>query len=292
MTNNMTTASSKPDTPSIAGSIPRFEVGQTYKRRDDIHMKYGGSWQNGISSSAVCPAIFLFTGESGEQYGYRDGFDSANVFSYTGQGQVGDMEFKSGNRSIRDHARDGRALHLFEDAGRGGLQRYLGEFVMANYSIRRAPDREGKDRDVIVFHLLTVDVSQDSPSFVATSEVPATLAEARKNALAACSGAAGAAGAQAIRTVYERSKAVRDYVLMRANGICEACAKDAPFIGKDGNAYLEAHHTLRLSDGGIDHPRHVAALCPTCHREVHYGQNGSELNNRVIELLALTEPAG
>lgn len=278
-------------TPALAGTIPRFEVGQTYRRRDDIHKNYGGSWQNGISSSKHCPAIFLFTGESGEQYGYSDGFDSASVFSYTGEGQVGHMTFKAGNKAVRDHAKDGRALHLFEGVERGRLQRYLGEFVLASYSIRRAPDREGEDRDVIVFHLLRVDVSQDAPTRVEARE-PLTLTEARKRALAACSGSTGAAGAQAIRTVYERSKAVRDYVLMRANGICEACAKAAPFIGKDGNAYLEAHHTLRLSDGGIDHPRHVAALCPACHREVHYGQNGSELNSRMIEFLALTEPVG
>lgn len=273
--------------------IPRFEIGRLYKRREDIHLKYGGSWQNGISSSAVCPAIFLFTGESGEQYGYRDGFDSANVFSYTGQGQLGDMEFKSGNRSIRDHARDGRALYLFEDAGVKGLKRYLGEFAMANYSVRRAPDRDGQERDVIVFHLIRVEASQDDPALDITASTEGlSIQEARKRALEACSGAKGSAGTQAVRTLYERSKAVRDYVLMRANGVCEACTKEAPFIGKDGRAYLEAHHTLRLSDGGIDHPRNVAALCPTCHREVHYGLKGHELNSRLVALLAQKEMAG
>ncbi|WP_442870450.1 HNH endonuclease [Aneurinibacillus sp. Ricciae_BoGa-3] len=29
----------------------------------------------------------------------------------------------------------------------------------------------------------------------------------------------------------------------------------------------------RLSDGGPDNPEHLAAICPNCHIEAHYGQN-------------------
>jgi 5-methylcytosine-specific restriction protein A len=230
-------------------------------------------------------------GESGEQFGYKDGFDSADVFLYTGEGQVGDMTLTKGNRAICDHSVDGRALHLFKSLGKGKGQRYLGEFVLASYSLRRGPDRGGNDREIIVLHLLRVDSLQDAPLTASLAAKPTSLAEARKNAVAACSGNAGAAGTNAVRTVYERSRAVRDYVLLRANGNCEACAKPAPFLGTDSQPYLEAHHTTRLSDGGIDHPRHVAALCPTCHREVHYGKLGNALNQRVVEWLLDNEPA-
>ena len=54
--------------------------------------------------------------------------------------------------------------------------------------------------------------------------------------------------------------------------------------------YLEPHHTTRLSDGGVDHPRPVIALCPTCHRKVHYGVGGAELNTRLIAQLLIKEP--
>ena len=63
--------------PKRAGEIPNFTVGDEYSRLYDIHMNYGGGRQGGISPSADCPAIFVFTGDSGEQYGYKDGFDSA-----------------------------------------------------------------------------------------------------------------------------------------------------------------------------------------------------------------------
>lgn len=276
-----------PQPPQLAGSIPQFLIGHDYDRRDDIHRNYGGSWQNGVSSSAVCPAIFLFTGDTGEQYGYKDDFDTAGVFSYSGEGQVGDMQFKGGNRSVRDHAQDGRALYLFKSLGKGKSQRYMGEFVLANHSIRRGPDRNGDERDIIVFHLMRVDASQDIPKEAAppADSTPNALAVARINALAACTGPGGAADMVAVQTLYERSKAVRDYVLMRALGVCECCAKAAPFKRTDGSPYLEVHHTTRLPDGGLDHPKHTAAICPNCHREIHIGAYGIAKNKTLQSTL-------
>ena len=284
---------SSPMPSAVAGTIPFFVVGHDYIRQRDIHRKYGGSWQNGISSSALCPAIFVFTGESGEQYGYRDGFDDAGVFSYSGEGQTGNMVFKAGNRSLRDHAKDGRAVYLFEALGKGKPCRYLGEFVVANHAIASGPDRDGADRDIIVFHMMRVDSIQDAPASgyeASVVQVATSLNGARARALAACFGPAGPAGTAAVKTLYQRSRAVRDYVLMRAGGSCEGCGSTAPFLGIDGQPYLEAHHTTRLSDGGLDHPRFVAALCPTCHRRVHYGQDGKNVNKRLSEWLAVNEP--
>lgn len=106
-----------------------------------------------------------------------------------------------------------------------------------------------------------------------------TLEELREKALAAAiAGPEATAGAS--RTIYQRSAAVKAYVLARANGVCEACGDQAPFKRKDGKHYLEPHHTDMLADGGPDHPDHVAAICPNCHREIHYGENGKSLNDR------------
>jgi 5-methylcytosine-specific restriction protein A len=85
-----------------------FELGKTYNRRADIHAKFGGQQQGGCSTPTDHPFIFLFTGKSGEQYGYEDGWDADGVFLFTGEGQLGDMEFVRGNRAIRDHAHDGK----------------------------------------------------------------------------------------------------------------------------------------------------------------------------------------
>lgn len=281
-----------------AKPIPRFQVGKKYDRRSDIHAPFGGSLQSGIAPSSVVDAIFLFTGESGSQYGYSDadGFDQygSKVFSYTGEGQVGDMEFTRGNRAILEHSKDGRALHLFRSLGKGKGQEYLGEFVYANHRLAQGPDREGNQRQLIIFQLVPVDTAAlmenverlDEDSHYAP---PSNLAEARSLAINASNAKGGEGEQSAIRTLYRRSKAVKDYVLMRANGTCESCKKPAPFVRLDGTAYLEPHHTTRLSDGGADHPRHVGAVCPACHREIHYGQEGAAKNAKLQAFLMLTE---
>jgi len=41
-----------------------FVIGQVYRRRSDIHERYAGQSQGGISTPQAAPLIFLFTGES------------------------------------------------------------------------------------------------------------------------------------------------------------------------------------------------------------------------------------
>jgi len=36
---------------------------------------------------------------------------------------------------------------------------------------------------------------------------------------------------------------------------------------------LEIHHLKRLADGGSDKITNTIAVCPDCHRELHYGEN-------------------
>ncbi|MBP7605426.1 MAG: HNH endonuclease [Giesbergeria sp.] len=72
--------------------------------------------------------------------------------------------------------------------------------------------------------------------------------------------------------VFKRSPAVVAAALMRAQGVCEKCGAGAPFLRAGNNEpYLEVHHKVRLTDGGIDHPDNALALCPNCHREEHFG---------------------
>ena len=80
---------------------------------------------------------------------------------------------------------------------------------------------------------------------------------------------------------YNRSKAVRNYIMSRAGGQCEACGEPAPFISKTGEPYLHGHHVNELSDGGSDKPSSVIALCPNCHYRVHHGKNGEQYNQKL-----------
>jgi len=84
---------------------------------------------------------------------------------------------------------------------------------------------------------------------------------------------------------YQRASAIKEYVKTRADGICEACGEAAPFRTPDGEPYLETHHVDELGKGGEDHPDKVVAVCPTCHKQIHYGENGEELNEAIRERL-------
>ena len=76
-----------------------------------------------------------------------------------------------------------------------------------------------------------------------------------------------------VRTVaYERNPDVVAEVLYRANGICELCEKEAPFVRRsDGSPYLEVHHKKPLAEGGDDTVANAVATCPNCHRKAHLG---------------------
>ena len=263
-----------------------FVQEQRYRRRD-LHDRYGGQRRGGISTPAEHPMIFTFTGESGGQYGYHDGWTDEGVFEYTGEGQQGDMEMVRGNAAIRDHADDGKDIHLFEQAERGHV-RYIGQMVCAGFETRQAPDVAGRLRTVIVFQLVPLSATEGAP--VAEGVEPeerlwAMPMEELRGRVYGRSSASGGTRREGKRNVYSRSQELRAYVLRRANGICEACDQAAPFVASNGRPYLEPHHIRRRSDGGPDHPLWVAGVCPNCHSHAHYGRDGADLNRHLASTI-------
>ncbi|OIQ94372.1 HNH endonuclease [mine drainage metagenome] len=71
---------------------------------------------------------------------------------------------------------------------------------------------------------------------------------------------------------YERDPFVVAYALKKANGFCQECEQEGPFVSRaTGLPYLEVHHLKMLKDGGSDTVDNVIALCPNCHRAMHHG---------------------
>jgi DNA-binding XRE family transcriptional regulator len=61
-------------------------------------------------------------------------------------------------------------------------------------------------------------------------------------------------------------------VFKRADGHCELCHNEAPFRRVSNNMpYLEAHHIKPIELGGTDELDNLLALCPNCHKKLHYG---------------------
>jgi 5-methylcytosine-specific restriction enzyme A len=262
-----------------------FELKKNYDRQKDIHARFKGQEQGGISTPANGPFIFLFTGETGEQYGYKDHWTDDGVFLYTGEGQIGNMEFVRGNKAIRNHSADGKDLLLFEALGKGNGVRFKGQFSCSSWETKPGADKAGHQRKIIVFHLVPNTAIPEEPTSI--SSVP--LEELRRRALAASRDVIERSSSEARRSYYKRSQDVAAYVLARAGGVCESCRNPAPFLREDGSPYLEPHHTRRVSDGGPDDPRWVAGVCPNCHKQVHHGVNGADLNKSLQEHLRQIE---
>jgi 5-methylcytosine-specific restriction protein A len=265
-----------------------FELGKVYRRRD-LHDQFGGQRQGGIVTPTSEPLIFLITGDAGLGYGYHDREHEDGTFLYYGEGQRGDMAFVRGNRSVRDHALDGRDLYLFRKVQPAHL-RYLGQYVCAGFElVPDVPDVNDLPRTAIAFQLLPI-VADDTDDQLADAEVSGLSLDAlRQAALEAPTD--GVPSTDSKRKAYRRSAAVRNYVLARAQGNCEGCSACAPFTTAAGKPYLEPHHTRRISDGGPDHPATVIALCPNCHRRVHHGHDGSAYNASLIAALVTREPS-
>ena len=278
-----------------------FEVGRIYNRRLEIHGPYGGQQQGGMSTPSRFPMIFLFTSDSGHVHGYRDAFREDGVFCYTGEGQQGHMTMTGSNKALRDHEALGKTVHLFEGSktiGKGKA-RYVGQATYLGHHLEERPSALEAARMAIVFEL-EVDSVGPTPAGSTTTKnsidsatmaLPIdSLSREQLRQLAQQQASQGANPQERVVLVRKRSQAIRKYVLIRSNGMCEGCARPAPFQTKAKTPYLEPHHTLRLADGGPDAPEHVIALCPNCHRRAHYADNGAKFNEELIAKLLVLEP--
>jgi HNH endonuclease len=80
----------------------------------------------------------------------------------------------------------------------------------------------------------------------------------------------------------KRTRQINDFVrdpyivaaaLARAEDQCEMPnCRSLLFQRDDDRSYLEVHHVVPLGEGGDDTLVNAAALCPSCHRELHFGK--------------------
>lgn len=204
------------------------------------------------------------------------------------------LNFNSAMALIRDygHLREGECYRrtLSTPAADVFLQRILAEdgvealtraiaavWAHIEYYEKRRKTTVRALRDVVARHEKCIRQNEDDLTLTGTNacferEVAAALADTaemrrRRLALAPRRPATIAVTAE----VFVRSPDVVAEVLLRANGRCEICHNEAPFLRRNGTPYLEVHHVVQLANGGDDTPENAVAACPNCHRQAHYG---------------------
>lgn len=78
--------------------------------------------------------------------------------------------------------------------------------------------------------------------------------------------------------------------LLRAAGKCDLCKQRAPFRSRSGQPYLEPHSIRYIGPppAKATDPSGIAALCPNCHKRLHFGENGAKLNASLAQELRPT----
>ncbi|MEV6909467.1 hypothetical protein [Amycolatopsis sp. NPDC051071] len=126
----------------------------THLPRREIHQRFGGRPQSGISPSSRARVVMFFAvTDSPVGAGFFGGLGDDGYLHYFGEGQSGDQQFTQGNKAVLNHQQDGRSLEGFVSGPTGTT--YLGEFILADYYRVDAPDPTNPhlQRQVIVFRL-------------------------------------------------------------------------------------------------------------------------------------------
>ena len=163
---NTIASRSKKSKPAVVSDKWDISPGTTLRRRE-VHARYGGVMQSGISPSAKSNNVFVFSDpETGKKFGYdkHEGRHEDGSYRYTGEGQIGNQSPESnGNSALLSAERRDRAIRLFITQGTNAT--YIGEYTLGDppYRVERALDREGSDRDVLVFNLMPVSDQAEIP---------------------------------------------------------------------------------------------------------------------------------
>ncbi len=136
-----------------------IKVGEVLKKTE-IHKKYGGSGQHGMTSCLNGTEFLVFHNEKkSREFGYDkwEGRQLDGTFWYTGQGVRGDQKLTRANKSLLEADLKGKPIRLFESVGTSTT--YLGQYVLGEpkYEEELAPDEIGDERKVFVFRFVPID---------------------------------------------------------------------------------------------------------------------------------------
>lgn len=277
-----------------------FAVGRGYDR--SVLLEFAGSrqGQSGIIWGIKQPDVVICTsgGKHGARAGYADGPNDDGTWTYFGQGEKGNQDPESyanrilisGQRSVLLFlTREATTAHRRARGNSRKLYVFEGEYCVGGWDT--LVPSEGSRRGDQVLRFVFVPAASgaaEAPTAIEGSHIPTSELSQLKTLLEEMN-AESRRGTVSIKDYFVRSDLLRRYAKGRAQGRCELCGAQAPFVTSAGAPFLEVHHIFRLADDGPDKPGNVAALCPNCHRACHHSVHVEELRVTLCEAIAAKE---
>ncbi|MBO9682854.1 MAG: HNH endonuclease [Flavisolibacter sp.] len=277
-----------------------FIISYDYDRDELLNFVGSKQQQSGIIWGNKEPACVIVTsgGRGGKRMGYSDKIREDGTILYIGQGEKGDQNpykfanalLTNGERSVLFFTtREPKAVEVKERGSNKKLYKFVGIFEVASwdYFIPEAGKRKGNK---LVRYLLVPAnniIDTHSGNLNQNEERNLSLSDLKKKL--ENKSAKPEKGISSSKEYFKRSETIIAYAKARANGLCECCGKPAPFVDSSNLPFLEVHHIFRLADDGPDEPENVAAICPNCHREAHYGNKKEEIKLRLVEIISKKE---
>lgn len=259
-------------------SIADLEIADTLTY-EEVNALFGGNPQSGIRTPVDRDLVAVINKHTDPFYEDKwiDG-----ILHYTGQGRKGDQELTRANRRLADAAEAGQPVYLLE-VFENGTYIFQGEVELCGDVYReRQLDDDNAERNVLMFPLKPklAHIQEDdtilSPNKIKRQKklFDLSLEDLYVRAREASESNKNRPKLQPQKIAYARREYTRDdaiaaLVKRLAHGNCHLCGNPAPFIGRNGQPFLESHHILWLSRGGDDILRNCIAICPNCHRKMH-----------------------
>lgn len=269
-------------------------VGKIYSNNEVMSI-FSCSGQGGIRVSNKNKTIALISKliRRNETNPYQDQhMTSDGRITYTGMGTRGDQSLSGQNLKVAESRTNGYRLFYFE-VYKDNEYTYKGELILDDEPYyEEEKDLDSNLRKVIKFKL-KVKTPVDEVYICEENFIEETIQKEKevnklsidKLAELAVNVDNETKSVKVVSELYVRDPKVKQYTLKRANGICDLCNKEAPFVNSKGEPYLESHHVVSLSDNGKDSIVNTVALCPNCHRKMHYAKDKKKDLNKLKEKL-------
>lgn len=275
-----------------------FIQAQLYERDELLSFIGSNQQQSGILWNKEGSDTIIITtgGRHTKRVSYSDSQLEDGSWIYTGQGEKGDQNPYNFANSLLTNldkkillftTREPNAQEVRERGHHKKQYQYEGLFKVVDWKIQTQLEGKRKGDKLVKYILKPIENNElgeenlpiQDPLENITLET-SDFYDLRKKALSNVNKTSKAT--TIILTEYKnRSLEIKKYALLRADGRCENCEKEAPFVNLNEIPFLEVHHIFSLADEGPDHPLNVAAICPNCHKEAHYGKNKDKIKEEL-----------